>query len=282
MGPSAVASPALSVEGLDVSYGRRTALEGVTFEVPRGSVVGVIGPNGAGKSTLFRAILGVLPHRGRVSVPGGRPAYVPQGDDGRLDLPVTVLDVALMGRYPATPWWRPLRRADRDAARAALDAVGLGGLAGRQVGELSGGQRQRAFLARALTQGGDVMLLDEPLTGVDATSQEAILAVLARLRSEGRAILMATHDLNQAARTCDRLLFLNRRLVAYGTPRETYTREVLARTYGGDLLVLDAPGAAPWCWTTPATTTITTPTRERDRPLARRALAVGLRGAGDA
>ena len=234
--------PALAVRGLGVAYGRRAALEDVSFEVPPGHVVGVIGPNGAGKSTLFKAILGVLRHSGSVSVAGGRPAYVPQGDDARLDLPVTALDVALMGRAPATPWWRPLGRADREAARRALADVGLDDLAGRQVGELSGGQRQRAFLARALAQGGGLMLLDEPLTGVDATSQEAILGVLGRLRDTGRAILMATHDLAQAARTCDLLLFLNRRVVAFGPPGEAFTREVLAGTYGGDLLVVDAPG----------------------------------------
>jgi ABC-type Mn2+/Zn2+ transport system ATPase subunit len=242
VGTHTASAPALSVRDLDVAYGRRAALEDVSFEVPRGSVVGVIGPNGAGKSTLFKAILGVLRHSGRVRVAGGRPAYVPQGDAARLDLPVTVLDVALMGRTPAAPWWRPLRRADREAARAALDAVGLSALAGRQVGELSGGQRQRAFLARALTQGGEVMLLDEPLTGVDATSQEAILDVLGRLRDAGRAILLATHDLAQASRTCDLLLFLNRRVVAFGPPEEAFTPEVLAGTYGGGLLMVDAPG----------------------------------------
>jgi len=236
---------ALSVHALDAAYGRRIALEDVSFEVPPGCVVGVIGPNGAGKSTLFKAILGVLPHTGRVSVAGGRAAYVPQGDTARLDLPVTVQDVALMGRFTDTPWWRPLRRADRRAAREAVGAVGLGELAGRQVGELSGGQRQRAFLARALAQGGAVMLLDEPLTGVDATSRDAILGVLARLREEGRAIMIATHDLHEAARTCDLLLFLNRRVVAYGTPEETFTTEVLAGTYGGDLVVVDGPGGRP-------------------------------------
>jgi ABC-type Mn2+/Zn2+ transport system ATPase subunit len=236
---------ALAVEDVDVAYGRRSALEGVSFEVPPGRLVGVIGPNGAGKSTLFKAILGVLPHSGRVHVAGGRAAYVPQGDTARLDLPVTVLDVALMGRFSQTPWWRPLRRADRRAARESLGAVGLRDLAGRQVGELSGGQRQRAFLARALAQGGEVMLLDEPLTGVDATSRDAILGVLARLRDEGRAILVATHDLHEAARTCDLLLFLNRRVVAYGTPEETFTAEVLAGTYGGELVVVDGPGGRP-------------------------------------
>jgi ABC-type Mn2+/Zn2+ transport system ATPase subunit len=228
-----VADEPLQVIGLSVAYGARLALEGVSFSVPAGSIVGVIGPNGAGKSTLFKAILGAVPRREGVVLTAGRPAYVPQGDEARLDLPVTALDVALMGRYREVPWWRPLGRLDRERARAALAEVGAGDLAGRAIGELSGGQRQRVYLARALVQGGGTMLLDEPLAGVDAVSQEAILSVLHERRAGGAAILLATHDLDQAARICDRLLFLNRSVIAFGPPELTLRPDVLAATLGG-------------------------------------------------
>jgi manganese/iron transport system ATP-binding protein len=235
----------LVVDRLAVAYGRRLALREVSFAAPAGCLVGVIGPNGAGKSTLFKAILGVLrPSAGEVRT-AGRPAYLPQGDEARLDLPLTALDVALMGRWGRTPWWRPSGRADRAAARRALAQVGVADLAGHGIGELSGGQRQRVLLARALAQGGQLMLLDEPLTGVDSTSQEVILRVLAGLRDDGHTILVATHDLNLAARTCDRLLFLNRAVIAYGPPEETFSAEVLAGTYGGDLLVVDPVDGRP-------------------------------------
>jgi ABC-type transport system involved in cytochrome c biogenesis ATPase subunit len=153
----------LRVVGLSVAYGPRVALEGVSFTVPAGSLVAVIGPNGAGKSSLFKAILGAVPCREGEIRTAGRPAYVPQGDEARLDLPVTALDVALMGGYRDAPWWRPLGRRDRERARDALARMGVADLAARPIGELSGGQRQRVYLARALVQGGRTMLLDEPL-----------------------------------------------------------------------------------------------------------------------
>ena len=232
------------VEGLTVAYGSRRALDGVTFTVPAGCIVGVIGPNGAGKSTMFRAMLGILPHAGAVHL-DGVPAYVPQGDRAALDFPATALDVTLMGRYASTPWWRPLGRRQRAAAEAALDEVGMTPHADCAFGELSGGQRQRVILARALAHGGRVMLLDEPLTGVDAASAAVIQATMSRLRDEGVALLVATHDLNDAAQTCDRLLFLNGRLMAYGTPADTFTADTLTRTYEGTLLVLDPTDGTP-------------------------------------
>jgi manganese/zinc/iron transport system ATP- binding protein len=234
----------LRVVGLSVAYGPRVALEGVSFAVPAGSMVAVIGPNGAGKSTLFRAILGTVPRREGEVRTAGRPAFVLQGDEARLDLPVTALDVALMGSYRDVPWWRPLGRRDRERARDALARVGLADLAGRPIGELSGGQRQRVSLARALVQGGRTLLLDEPLAGVDAASQEAIMAVLEERRAAGAAILLATHDLGQAARVCDRLLFLNRSVIAYGPPERTLQPEVLTATFGG-ALALAGLGARP-------------------------------------
>jgi ABC-type Mn2+/Zn2+ transport system ATPase subunit len=239
-----VSDPAVEVAGLTVAFGQRRALDDVSFAAPDGCIVGVIGPNGAGKSTLFRAMLGVLPHAGTVRL-RDRPAYVPQGDRAALDFPATAFDVALMGRYSARPWWRALQRDDRDAALRALDRLGMATHADCTYGELSGGQRQRVILARALAHGGRVMLLDEPFTGVDAASARIIQDTMNTLRDGGATLLVATHDLNEAARTCDRLLFLNRRVVAYGTPTETFTAETLTRTYEGTLLVLDPSDGRP-------------------------------------
>ena len=239
-----MSNSAVEVTDLSVAFGQRRALEQVTFAAPAGCVVGIIGPNGAGKSTLFRAMLGLLPHTGAVRLDGA-PAYVPQGDRAALDFPATAFDVALMGRYSATPWWRPLGRAERETARLALEELGMAPHADCVFGELSGGQRQRVILARALAHGGRVMLLDEPLTGVDAASARIIQDTMNRLRDAGVTLLVATHDLNDAARTCDRLLFLNRRVVAYGTPGETFTADTLTRTYEGTLLVLDPSNGRP-------------------------------------
>ncbi len=233
--------PPLQVTHLSVAFGGKRALDDITFAAPAGCIIGVIGPNGAGKSTLFRAMLGLLPHSGAVHI-AGTPAYVPQGDATSADFPATALDVALMGRYSATPWWRPLGRAARTAAEQALDEVGMSEHRNCTFGELSGGQRQRVIMARALAHGGRVMLLDEPLTGVDATSGRILQESMARLRDRGATLLVATHDLNDAAAACDRLLFLNRRVIAYGPPDQTYTAETLGRTYQGILVVSDATG----------------------------------------
>ena len=234
-------SEPLILEDVSVAFGSRRALDKVSFTAPSGCIVGVIGPNGAGKSTLFRAILGLVPHSGRIAVQG-HPAYVPQGDRTALDFPATARDVTLMGRYHARPWWRPLSRDDRAAADAALDELGMTEHRTCVFGELSGGQRQRVILARALAHGGDVVLLDEPMTGVDTTSATIIDDAIRRLRDAGRTLLVATHDLNDAADTCDRLLFLNRRVVAYGTPDATFTQTTLAQTYT-DILIVGEPGA---------------------------------------
>ena len=212
------------------------AITDVTFAAEPGEVIAILGPNGGGKSTLFRALLGELPHRrGTVEV-AGRPAYVPQTERARLDFPVSALDVALMGAYGRTPWYRRLTRADRQAARAALARVGLEAQAGERFGALSGGQRQRVLIARALVQDAQVLLLDEPLSGVDAPSAASIDALFEELRGEGRALLVATHDVRQA-RAWQRVLCLHGRQIAFGTSG-CLSPEVLQETYGGELVVL--------------------------------------------
>jgi ABC-type Mn2+/Zn2+ transport system ATPase subunit len=216
----------------------RDAITGVAFALEAGQVAGVLGPNGGGKTTLFRALLGELPRRRGAIELAGRPAYVPQTDEARLDFPVSAFDVALMGAYHRTPFYRRLGRGEREGARAALGRVGLGGLARARFGTLSGGQRQRVLIARALVQDARVLLLDEPLSGVDAPSAARIEAVLGELRDEGRALLVATHDVEQARRF-ERVLCLHRRQIAFGAPAEVLGAAVLQETYGDELVVLE-------------------------------------------
>jgi ABC-type Mn2+/Zn2+ transport system ATPase subunit len=216
------------------------AVAGVTFAAEPGEVVAVLGPNGGGKSTLFRALLGELPHRRGTVELAGRPAYVPQTERARLDFPVSALDVALMGAYARTPWYR---RLDRGPGRAALGRVGLAELAGERFGALSGGQRQRVLIARALVQDAPVLLLDEPLSGVDAPSATSIEGLFQELRGEGKTLLVATHDVRQA-RAWQRVLCLHRRQIAYGDPEAVLTPEVLQATYGAELVVLPDGAAA--------------------------------------
>jgi manganese/iron transport system ATP-binding protein/manganese/zinc/iron transport system ATP- binding protein len=213
------------------------AIAEVTFAIDGGTIAAVLGPNGGGKTTLFRALLGELPvRRGSVELQA-RPAYVPQTDRTRHDFPVSALDVVLMGAYARTRAWRRIPRADRDAARATLARVGLADRARRHFGSLSGGQRQRVLIARALLQDSRVILLDEPLSGVDATSAARIEELFAELRAEGRVLLVATHDVEQARRW-DRVLCLHGRQIAFGPPATTLTTDVLRRTYGDELVIL--------------------------------------------
>jgi ABC-type Mn2+/Zn2+ transport system ATPase subunit len=233
-----VSEPLLRVEGLSGGYAARAdVLTGVAFSLEAGTIAAVLGPNGGGKTTLFRALLAELPvRRGEVRV-DARPAYVPQTDRTRLDFPVTALDVVLMGAYARTPAWRRVARADREAARAMLDRVGLADRARGRFGALSGGQRQRVLIARALLQDSPVVLLDEPLSGVDAASAARIEAVFGELRAEGRVLLVATHDVEQTRRW-DRVVCLNGAQIAFGAPADTLTTDVLRRTYGAELVVL--------------------------------------------
>jgi ABC-type Mn2+/Zn2+ transport system ATPase subunit len=228
-------------DGVALGYAGTPVLRGVTFAAEGGERVAVLGPNGGGKTTLFRALAGdLLPLAGTLVRPP-RCGIVPQTERSRLDFPVSALDVAVMGAVSRLPWWRRPGRPDRRQARAALERVGLGALADRTFGDLSGGQRQRVLVARALVQDAPVLLLDEPFTGLDAASADLLEGVLRDLAAEGRALLIATHDVEQA-RAWDRVLCLNQRQIAFGAPAETLDRATLERTYGGALVALDGDG----------------------------------------
>ena len=233
----------ITVEGLAAGYGGGPpALSGISFTATGGAIVGVLGPNGGGKTTLVRALLGELAQRTGTVELAGRPAYVPQTDRTREDFPVSALDVALMGAYARTPWYRRLGAVERATAMRALERVGMAEAAGRRFGALSGGQRQRVLVARAIVQDAAVLMLDEPLSGVDAPSAQRLEDLFGELRGEGRILLVATHDVAQASRW-DAVLCVNRRQIAFGTPAAALQPQVLRETYGAELMLLDGTPA---------------------------------------
>lgn len=232
----------LAVNGLTVLYDGEPVLEDISFEVMRGDSVAIIGPNGAGKSTLMKAIMGLLqPQSGRIAQNGsaaGRFGYIPQHEEVNWDFPVTVRDVVMMGCIRQIGWFRLPRRSHRHQVDAALARVAMSDFADRQIGELSGGQRRRVFIARALAQEADILLLDEPFSGVDASAQASLLDVLASLHHDGLTLLLSTHDLGLAFNHFDKVLALSQRLVAFGPPNTVYTPDTLARLYGGKLATI--------------------------------------------
>jgi manganese/zinc/iron transport system ATP- binding protein len=243
-------SAPLSIHDMTVAYHRRPVIWDVDYDAPAGKLIAIVGPNGAGKSTLIKAALDLVPKvSGEVRI-FGRPydeqrlrvAYVPQRTSVDWDFPVSAQDVVAMGLYRKIGWFRPVTRGWRKAAREALDRVGLGDYARRQISQLSGGQQQRVFLARALVQEADLYLMDEPFAGVDAATERAILKVLRNLRTTGKTALVVHHDLQTVADYFDDVLLLNMRLVASGPVREVFTEENLRRTYGGHLSLLDQVG----------------------------------------
>ena len=223
--------PDLSVAHVTVERNAFRALSDITFNVRGGSLVGILGPNGAGKSTLFDVIAGVLPAtKGKVEY-HGELAYVPQKDNINWRFPATVMDVVMLGRSGASPFRRP-GSADRELARRSLDRVSLWERRSSLMTELSGGQRQRVFIARALAQGANIIMLDEAFSGVDVGAQREIVDVLRSLRDDGSIILLATHDLSNLAERFDMVLCLHRHVCAWGPPTEAFTPEVLHELYG--------------------------------------------------
>lgn len=243
-------SPALSVRDLSAGYDRVAALESVSFELPQGTLVGVAGPNGSGKSTLLKAVLGLVkPWRGEIELFGepakrsrGRVGYSPQSELVDWDFPATVRDVVMMGRYGRLGLLRRPKAADRDAVASALAQVRLEELQDRQISELSGGQQRRMLIARALAQETDLLLLDEPMVGLDATNQHELLELFERLRDQGKTLLVATHDLSCVAACFDLTLLLNKKLIAIGPPNDIFTPELLQEAFAEDLLMLPAEG----------------------------------------
>jgi manganese/zinc/iron transport system ATP- binding protein len=228
---------AVETRALTVGFGQRTALDEVTVSIPSGVTVAVLGPNGAGKSTLFAAVVGLVALRsGSIRLGSDRVAFVPQRLDVEPAFPVTVGDVVAMGRYGDLGPFRRFGRDDHERVANAIAALGVEGLEHRRFGTLSGGERQRALLAQAAAQDADLLLLDEPFTGVDAPTRDRVKSLVGDWRTEGRTVLVATHDLASAARDYDLVMCLNRRLVAFGPAAQTSTEDVLAETFAGHVI----------------------------------------------
>ena len=239
-------SPAVRLRAVTAGYDGRAAIEDVSIDIGTGSLVAILGPNGGGKSTILKVVAGLLrPWSGTVEVLGGPPgreahrvAYVPQAEVVDWNFPVTVWDVVMMGRYPRLGPFRRPDAVDREAVHASLHAVGMAEFARTKIGALSGGQRRRAFLARALAANPDLYLLDEPVTGVDISTQEDLMHVLDAEAARGKTIVATTHDLAAAAHHFDRLIAVNREIIASGGASEVLASDVLARIYGPHLVVL--------------------------------------------
>ncbi|GAB4227626.1 MAG: metal ABC transporter ATP-binding protein [Elainellaceae cyanobacterium] len=233
----------LEVHDLSVNYRGAWALEDVNVTLAAGELTGLIGPNGAGKSTLIKAILGLIPlYSGQILFQGRplqqqrqRVAYVPQRSQIDWDYPITTWNVVMMALTASTGWFRRPSHRAKQLAKAALDRVGMFNLRHRQIGELSGGQQQRVFLARALAQQADLFLFDEPLTGIDKKTEAIMLEVFADLRSQGKTILICSHEWGETLNRYDRLLLLNQRLLANDTPQAVMTLENIRRAYGENL-----------------------------------------------
>jgi manganese/iron transport system ATP-binding protein len=234
--------PILDVRHLNVRYNGRLALENITFHLHQGERIAVVGPNGAGKSTLFKAVAGVLsPTSGEVNIFGSLPgshvciAYIPQRSQVDWNFPVNVADVVMMGRSAKLGPLNWPHKRDWEQVHRALETVELSNLASRQISQLSGGQQQRMFIARALAQEAELMLMDEPLTGLDTPAQEGLLNLLDTLRDQHVTVMVATHDLEQAARHFDRILLLNHKIVAFDLPDKVLQTKNLLHAYGGRL-----------------------------------------------
>jgi manganese/iron transport system ATP-binding protein len=236
--------PILDVQNIAVRYNGRVALEEITFHLHAGERIAVVGPNGAGKSTLFKVVAGVLqPSAGEVAIFGSRPrghvciAYIPQRSQVDWNFPVSVADAVMMGRSAKLGLLNWPHKSDWEYVHRALELVELSDLAERQIGQLSGGQQQRMFIARALAQEAELMLMDEPLSGLDTPSQEGLLNLLDALRDQHVTVMVATHDLDQAARHFDRIMLLNHRIIAFDVPQNVLHTDHLLQAYGGRLKI---------------------------------------------
>ena len=240
------ASTGITANDVTVTYRNgHTALRNASFEIPTGTITALVGVNGAGKSTLFKAIMGFVPAaKGEISVLGmpvkdalrqNVVAYVPQSEEVDWSFPVLVEDVVMMGRYGHMGFLRRPKQTDHEAVKSALERVNMIDFRHRQIGELSGGQRKRVFLARALAQEGKVILLDEPFTGVDVQTEDAIIALLREMRDEGRVMLVSTHNLGSVPEFCDRTVLVKETVLAYGPTETTFTHDNLELAFGGVL-----------------------------------------------
>jgi ABC-type Mn2+/Zn2+ transport system ATPase subunit len=236
---------AISLEGVNVRYGNTLVLRDASLKIPYHSFTGVIGMNGAGKSTLFKAIMGlVTPQTGTISICGDNPkaaqkhghvAYVPQSELVDWDFPVSVYDVVMMGRIGTQNIFKSATTADHEAVKSGLDRVNMADFRDRQIGELSGGQKKRVFIARALTQGANILLLDEPFAGLDATTEKSLIALLIALQTSGKTIILATHDLLSLPDTCDHVALIKSTIIGFGPTKEVFTRELVEKTFDGTL-----------------------------------------------
>lgn len=237
----------LEVENISVAYDDKIILRDITFHVPHGAQIAVVGPNGAGKSTLFKALVGLLPLKsGRILIHGlslgdhkDCVAYIPQREEVDWRFPVTVEDVVTMGRFNTRGWFARPNRADHQAVTRSLEEMGIANLAKVSISDLSGGQQQRVFLARAIAQEPHILLMDEPFTGVDVTTQEVTLNLLDHLRQRQVTVIISTHDLNLAATRFETVMLINKGLVAFGPAREVLRQENLQKAFGSSLLVME-------------------------------------------
>ena len=245
----------LVVENASVSYGDRSVLDRVTFQVPQHSQVAIVGPNGAGKSTLFKAIVGLLPLASGNIYIHGLPlkshqdcvAYIPQREEVDWKFPVSVFDVVLMGRFGKMRGLKQPGKEDRDIAMQSLDQMGMLPFLRRHIGDLSGGQQQRVFISRALAQKPHILLMDEPFSSVDAATQESTLELLETLKHQEVTVMISTHDLDMARQHFDTILMLNHRVIAYGPPSQIFTAETMRQTFSGQVLYIDGAWVVDQC-----------------------------------
>jgi len=235
--------PLINCEHVSCTYGNASVIDDAYMTISRGEFVGVVGPSGSGKTTLLKAILGAHPvaHGSITMAPKLTLGYVPQVETVDWYFPVTVEEVVVMTRSQHS-WWPRITARERAAVREVLERLGIGDVAGRHIRELSGGQQQRVFLARAMFRNPDILIMDEPTSGVDVRTRHEVLHLLADLHADGLTILLTTHDLNGLAAHLPRLVCLNKRVIADGNPREVLTPEVLEATYGAPMEVLEHGG----------------------------------------